>query len=154
MAAPQIPNLNTLRRTPGHPLGRARAGPSSSSNEEDEAAKNKIVQQTDHDASVSRLSAVQVGYLDDPFAELFVTGQGQRRFPIINRGPLLFLGLRAHLTRKFRYLRPHYDNRQPSPPFPLSFSVAEASHLPRRRLRHSLLPPNIAFTSFSIFPLP
>lgn len=86
MAAPQIPNLNTVRRPSGYPSGRTRAGPSSSNNEEDGVAKNKIVQQTDQDASVSRLSAVQLGYLDDPFAELFVTGQGQRRFPIINRG--------------------------------------------------------------------
>ncbi|KAI9888466.1 MAG: carboxy methyl transferase for protein phosphatase 2A [Vezdaea aestivalis] len=46
------------------------------------------IQRTDDDASISRLSAVELGYLSDPFARLFVP-QGappQRRFPIINRG--------------------------------------------------------------------
>ncbi|KAL9599406.1 MAG: hypothetical protein Q9219_003843 [cf. Caloplaca sp. 3 TL-2023] len=88
MAAPQIPNLNTFRRTPGRPTGRGRGALSSLNHEgeEDQATKDKIVQQTDQDASVSRLSAVELGYLDDPFAKLFVTGNSQRRFPIINRG--------------------------------------------------------------------
>ncbi|KAL8668666.1 MAG: hypothetical protein Q9168_006720 [Polycauliona sp. 1 TL-2023] len=88
MAAPHIPNLNTLRRGQGRSLGRGRGGgPSSSLNDEtDKAAKDQVVQQTDQDASVSRLSAVQVGYLHDPFANQFVSGPSQRRFPIINRG--------------------------------------------------------------------
>ncbi|KAL9059761.1 MAG: hypothetical protein Q9206_001346 [Seirophora lacunosa] len=90
MAAPQIPNLNTLKRGSGRPSGRGHGAPSSTS-EEDHAAKDKIVQQTDQDASVSRLSAVELGYLDDPFAKLFVSGNGnQRRFPIINRGSASF----------------------------------------------------------------
>ncbi|KAL8842909.1 MAG: hypothetical protein Q9170_000313 [Blastenia crenularia] len=86
MAAPHIPNLNTLRRGPPPLTGRARGVPSSSRDEADQLAKDKIVQQTDQDASVSRLSAVQIGYLDDPYARFFVSGDGQRRFPIINRG--------------------------------------------------------------------
>ena len=88
MAAPQIPNLNTLRsaRGPGRGRGRGHAGPSELDSEEDKKAKDRVVQQTDQDASVSRLSAVEVGYLDDPFAKYFVSGRGQRRFPIINRG--------------------------------------------------------------------
>ena len=89
MAAPHIPNLNTLRNTRGTGRGRGRPGPGISfapSSEEDKAAKDKVVQQTDQDASVSRLSAVEAGYLDDPFAKYFVSGEGQRRFPIINRG--------------------------------------------------------------------
>lgn len=90
MAAPQIPNLNTFRRGSGRPLGRGRGFPPLN-DKEDQAAKDKIVQQTDQDASVSRLSAVEVGYLDDPFAKLFVAGSAQRRFPIINRGLLLQL---------------------------------------------------------------
>jgi [phosphatase 2A protein]-leucine-carboxy methyltransferase len=59
---------------------------------EDQAAKDRVVQQTDQDASVSRMSAVDVGYLDDPFAKHFA-GESRRRFPIINRGqrPLLLL---------------------------------------------------------------
>jgi [phosphatase 2A protein]-leucine-carboxy methyltransferase len=51
--------------------------------------KDTIVQGTDNDASVSRLSAVELGYLDDPFARLLTAGEGgsgTRRFPIINRG--------------------------------------------------------------------
>lgn len=103
MAAPHIPNLNTLRTARGGSTGRARgrhddgssdlAGSSTvatgSAEQERAAAGNKdgIVQQTDQDASVSRLSAVEVGYLEDPFAKLFVSSQAQRRrFPIINRG--------------------------------------------------------------------
>ncbi|KAL8940221.1 MAG: hypothetical protein Q9216_002930 [Gyalolechia sp. 2 TL-2023] len=101
MAAPQIPNLNTLRRAPTHPPGRARGGLSSSNNEENEVAKDRIVQQTDQDASVSRLSAVQLGYLDDPFAELFVAGQNQRRFPIINRGTYVRTTAIDNLVHRF-----------------------------------------------------
>ena len=44
------------------------------------------IQGTDTDAAVSRLSAVSSGYLEDPFAELFVEGEGTKRLPIINRG--------------------------------------------------------------------
>lgn len=87
MAAPQIPNLNTLRNARGSGRGRGRGqGLSGLSPEEDRGTNDRIVQQTDQDASVSRLSAVEVGYLDDPFAKYFVSGEGQRRFPIINRG--------------------------------------------------------------------
>jgi len=52
---------------------------------EDVVVKDKIVQQTDQDASVSRMSAVDVGYLNDAFAQHFA-GERTRRFPIINRG--------------------------------------------------------------------
>jgi hypothetical protein len=48
------------------------------------------IQGTDTDASVSRLSAVDLGYLEDPFARFFVQNAGvgppTRRLPIINRG--------------------------------------------------------------------
>ena len=52
-------------------------------------ANDKVVQGTDNDASVSRLSAVELGYLVDPFAHsLTPPGDiGTRRYPIINRGP-------------------------------------------------------------------
>ena len=92
MAAPQIPNLLSSRNAnPGRTRGRGRGRGgystiSEETNEEQKIKKDKIVQQTDQDASVSRLSAVEVGYLDDPFAKQFITGEGQRRFPIINRG--------------------------------------------------------------------
>ncbi|KAL9608649.1 MAG: hypothetical protein Q9167_006533 [Letrouitia subvulpina] len=90
MAASQIPNLSLLRRGHGRPLGRGRGVqpniPTTATSGEDGLAKDKIIQQTDQDATVSRLSAVEAGYFDDPFAKLFVTSEAQRRFPIINRG--------------------------------------------------------------------
>lgn len=54
MAAPQIPNLNTLRRDQSRPSGRGRGAPLSLENEEEKAVKDAIVQQTDQDASISR----------------------------------------------------------------------------------------------------
>lgn len=51
--------------------------------------KDHIVQQTDVDASGSRLAAVNLGYLIDPYAALLHTGGDNdrpRRFPLINRG--------------------------------------------------------------------
>jgi len=53
-----------------------------------QAPKDTIIQQTDNDASVSRLSAVNLGYLDDSYAQSFVLGRTARRLPIINRGEL------------------------------------------------------------------
>src|SRR5215469_16158657 len=98
MAAPQIPNLFSLRNS--SPRGRGRGRPFGSANngsgDDPEAArtKDRIVQQTDQDASVSRLSAVRAGYLDDPFAEEFVAPEiAQKRYPIINHG------LRVRLER-------------------------------------------------------
>ena len=58
-------------------------------NERDaEAARDRIVQQTDHDASSSRMSAIARGYLEDPFQqEAFPPGfEIAKRYPIINRG--------------------------------------------------------------------
>ncbi|KAJ5664468.1 hypothetical protein N7507_005199 [Penicillium longicatenatum] len=84
MAAPQIPNLNTLRRGRGRDRGGLRGvddnGPRIT-------PKDRVVQGTDNDASVSRLSAVELGYLDDPYATALTDpGNATRRFPIINRG--------------------------------------------------------------------
>lgn len=90
MAASQIPNLSLLRRGQGHPLGRGRGAqpnvPATATSEEDGLAKDRIIQQTDQDATVSRFSAVEAGYFKDPYVKLFVTSEAQRRFPIINRG--------------------------------------------------------------------
>ena len=83
MAAPQIPNLNSLRRGRGRGRGIGR----SDGFESRLTGKDRIVQGTDNDASVSRLSAVELGYLDDPYAAaLTPPGSATRRFPIINRG--------------------------------------------------------------------
>lgn len=85
-----IPNLNTLKSGRGRGGGlRGRALRSHQNDQNDKAsqqAKDAIVQNTDQDAAQSRLSAVELGYLDDPFARAFVQGPAVRRFPIINRG--------------------------------------------------------------------
>ena len=92
MSASQIPNLNTLRtgRAGLTGRGRGRGGLGErGDDEEDRQAKDRIVQQTDQDASVSRMSAVELGYMEDEFAKNFVQEATQRRFPIINRGSSL-----------------------------------------------------------------
>ena len=81
--ASHIPNLNTLRRGRGRGIGRTEETglPGLPS------GKDRIVQGTDNDASVSRLSAVELGYLEDAYAAaLTPVGAATRRFPIINRG--------------------------------------------------------------------
>lgn len=85
MSSPHIPNLLSSRRGPrlrgrGGGRGHGNSGASGSSR------RDQTVQSTDTDAAVSRLSAVSLGYLDDPFAQYFVNGPGTRRLPIINRG--------------------------------------------------------------------
>lgn len=102
MSAPGIPNLNTLRRGGGSRGRLLRDRGASGVNNDDldghlrnhrqtgSGAKDRVVQGTDNDASISRLSAVELGYLDDPFARILTVsgGAGTRRFPIINRGTL------------------------------------------------------------------
>ncbi|KAF5581231.1 leucine carboxyl methyltransferase 1 [Fusarium pseudocircinatum] len=88
MPAPEIPNLlNSLRSARGgRGRGRGRGGHASSA-----VTHDATIQGTDTDASVSRLSAVDLGYLYDPYAQYFVqSGDGPvaRRLPIINRGVL------------------------------------------------------------------
>ncbi|KAF3906682.1 hypothetical protein ABW20_dc0110190 [Dactylellina cionopaga] len=53
--------------------------------------KDRTVQQTDIDALVSRCSAIQSGYLSDPYAELFLdpSTPRDRRYPLINRDSFL-----------------------------------------------------------------
>ncbi|KAI6751023.1 hypothetical protein HG530_014473 [Fusarium avenaceum] len=86
MASTDIPNLlNSLRSARGgRGRGRGRGSYGSSA-----ATHDSTIQGTDTDASVSRLSAVDLGYLDDPYAQYFVQstdGPAPRRLPIINRG--------------------------------------------------------------------
>jgi [phosphatase 2A protein]-leucine-carboxy methyltransferase len=93
MSAPQIPNLNTLRRGGGRPRLRGRGDYDNIGPLESVVAKDNVVQGTDSDASISRLSAVELGYLTDPFASVLKThGQGARRYPLINRGTLPISG--------------------------------------------------------------
>lgn len=77
--------------------------PAAPSQEGRDAARDTLVQQTDLDASVSRLSAVEVGYMHDPFAKLFVTSESQRRFPIINRGTYVRTEAIDNLVDHFLY---------------------------------------------------
>lgn len=86
MQAPSIPNLLSLRGGRGGLRGRGRGrGGLAQSGPTSQAQHDATIQGTDTDAAVSRLSAVEVGYLDDPFARYFVH-QPSRRLPIINRG--------------------------------------------------------------------
>lgn len=101
MSAPSIPNLLSLRGSRGGGRGRNRGrggggglhpppSPSSATATAAAAGRDAVIQGTDTDAAVSRMSAVDLGYLDDPFAQFFVQrptiGQATRRLPIINRG--------------------------------------------------------------------
>jgi [phosphatase 2A protein]-leucine-carboxy methyltransferase len=84
MSAPSVPNLLSRR---GRGRGASRGGRFGRLS----AAQNPdaVVQGTDTDAAGSRLSAVQVGLLDDPFASYFVdsrTDPPPRRLPVVNRG--------------------------------------------------------------------
>ncbi|TVY49979.1 Leucine carboxyl methyltransferase 1 [Lachnellula cervina] len=85
MSAPQIPNLLASRGGPRSRGGRGR-GRGGSSTHAAQARKDLDIQSTDTDAAVSRLSAVSLGYINDPYASYFVNGAGTRRLPIINRG--------------------------------------------------------------------
>ncbi|KAK4165204.1 putative leucine carboxyl methyltransferase 1 [Cladorrhinum sp. PSN259] len=105
MSAPSIPNLLSLRGSGrgGGRGNRTRGGTSIPGRNTAFSSSNHdaTIQGTDTDASVSRLSAVELGYLTDPFASLFVQPQpspspmevlggipnsAPRRLPIINRG--------------------------------------------------------------------
>ena len=59
-----------------------------------------IVQQTNDDASISRESAVALGYMQDPYSSAMVK-QPSRRAPIINRGTYLRTKTIDSLVKKF-----------------------------------------------------
>ena len=46
---------------------------------------DETVRGTNDDALISKLSAVQAGYLDDPFVKAFIS-RGPKRLPLINLG--------------------------------------------------------------------
>ncbi|RMZ77939.1 hypothetical protein DV738_g4101, partial [Chaetothyriales sp. CBS 135597] len=87
MAAAQIPNLNTLRR--GGLRGRGQGGglrPPPGARGRRQPNSDEIICATDNDATTSRVSAVEAGYLDDPFAKLLSgVGEVARRLPLMNR---------------------------------------------------------------------
>ena len=87
MSAPQIPNLNTLRRGGLRRRGRGTALGSTRNDVARKANNDEIIRNTDNDAATSRLSAVEAGYLDDPFAKLLSGNEEvSRRLPLMNRG--------------------------------------------------------------------
>ncbi|KAF7901464.1 hypothetical protein EAF00_003685 [Botryotinia globosa] len=89
MSTQQIPNLLSLRggsRSRGRGRGQGLRDPLNPHSEVSSNRKDNAIQGTDTDAAVSRLSAVNLGYLEDHFAHYFVKGSGTRRLPIINRG--------------------------------------------------------------------
>lgn len=94
MAAPSIPNLLSLRGSArgGGSRGRSRGRGGSRGSATGHGLghdHDATIQATDTDAAVSRLSAAELGYLDDPYARYFVrsdAGPPNRRLPIINRG--------------------------------------------------------------------
>jgi hypothetical protein len=147
MSASQIPNLNTLRRGGGRGRLRGRGGFGTGTPGEERhgsrgiAAQDRVVQGTDNDASVSRLSAVEIGYLEDPFARaLTPPGSETRRLPIINRGnpstmQSLYLCCRSDMKLHNRHLRPHHRHR-PTRCAILGrpFKDEKADHLTRRRI--------------------
>ncbi|OAG36508.1 hypothetical protein AYO21_09315 [Fonsecaea monophora] len=92
MSAPAIPNLNSLRRGGQRGRGRGRADHNTQAGVGQGSGRNQIhhdeiVQNTDIDAATSRQSAVDAGYLEDPFSALLHTGGPvSRRLPLMNRG--------------------------------------------------------------------
>ncbi|KAI1762087.1 LCM-domain-containing protein [Hypoxylon sp. FL1150] len=90
MSAPSIPNLLSLRGRGRGSRGRGRGrGQGGGDSHSSAPSHDSTIQGTDTDAAVSRMSAVDLGYLQDPFAEYFVqkpVGGAIRRLPIINRG--------------------------------------------------------------------
>lgn len=85
----EIPNLRTLlgQRRGGGLRGRERGrGGIGGSAEETEQIRDDAVKATDQDAAGSRASCVELGYLHDPYAQLFATQGVSRRLPLLNRG--------------------------------------------------------------------
>ncbi|KAK5998525.1 Leucine carboxyl methyltransferase 1 [Cladobotryum mycophilum] len=153
-AAPSIPNLLSLRgRGGGRGFRSPRGGPGSGRGPHGSGfnpgqSDDGTIQGTDTDAAVSRFSAVDVGYLNDPYARYFVSsidGPPPRRFPIINRGtytrttgidslvqsfisensngPKQIISLGAGTdTRPFRLFQRHHDLIYHEIDFPVSSS--------------------------------
>lgn len=135
MAAPQIPKLNTLRRGRGGGLGASRAAGNGHGSRS--TGKDRVVQGTDNDASVSRMSAVELGYLDDPYATaLTPLGCATRRLPIINRGECILLLIpKAVIDSRLLAQEPTF-----APPQSTGSSPASSVQIPQkpRKIRNRL----------------
>lgn len=144
-----IPNLLSLR---GNRTSRGRGRGHGSQNnlgtgersETSEASKDRVVQQTDQDASDSRMSAVSSGYLKDDFASAFSPRTVNRRYPIINRGMFEIILDREASFRyscSCRYVCAHHSNRPAGPQVPLRApQPAKANRITGSRLRYTLFP--------------
>ncbi|KAK5712097.1 carboxy methyl transferase for protein phosphatase 2A [Elasticomyces elasticus] len=114
--ASSIPNLRTFRTgRRGHALRGGRSGRTYDDDGEVqsiEAGRDAVMQQTDHDASSSRMSAVALNYLDDPFARAFLAHGEQivKRYPIINRGT--YVRTKAIDKLVARFLNAHPEQRK------------------------------------------
>ncbi|KAI8938826.1 hypothetical protein NX059_004688 [Plenodomus lindquistii] len=100
----EIPNLRTLlgQRRGGAPRGRGRGrGGFGSSSAGSEQVRDNAVKGTDQDAAGSRVSCVELGYLEDPYAKLFATQQTVRRLPLLNRGTYVRTSAIDRLVAKF-----------------------------------------------------
>lgn len=113
MASNSIPPLSTFRGERRGP--RLRRGERSGSKIHDAASgedagsqRDQVVQQTDHDASSSRMSAIALGYLDDPFTQAFLPPGEQvvKRYPIINRGTYVRTKAVDQLATRFLESKP------------------------------------------------
>jgi len=115
-----IPNLRTLRTgRRGHGLRGGRSSRGAPHRDDDgdvrsvEAGRDAIIQQTDHDASSTRMSTVSLGYLDDPFAKAFLAPGEQitKRYPTIHRGTYVRTEAIDKLVIRFLDTRPE-QNKQ------------------------------------------
>ncbi|KAI1317612.1 hypothetical protein EDD11_008182 [Mortierella claussenii] len=78
--------------------GGARPGPDA--NGGTRVGRDDVIKGTDDDAIISKLSAVNLGYLDDPFVKHFVK-RPSRRPPLINRGSYLRTASLDNLIEQF-----------------------------------------------------
>ncbi|KAH7058720.1 leucine carboxyl methyltransferase 1 [Macrophomina phaseolina] len=104
MPAAQIPNLlDSLRAGRGGHRGRGRGGRRAPTErgEGQSASQDKIVQQTDDDALNARVSAVDAGWLQDPFVKAFVTQDIERRDTSIMRGTYIRTVAIDELVQRF-----------------------------------------------------
>ncbi len=87
-ASPFPPSFSQARHPPSYGVGRGGGRSSSGGSTAVTLDHDGVIQSTDTDAAISRLSVVDTGLLDDPFAQFFAGdgGPAPRRLPIINRG--------------------------------------------------------------------
>ncbi|KAK0884991.1 carboxy methyl transferase for protein phosphatase 2A [Friedmanniomyces endolithicus] len=103
----------TTPRRRGHAIRGGRSNREVPSGDDDdvrniEAGRDAIIQQTDHDASSTRMSTVSLGYLEDSFTKAFLAPGEQitKRYPIIHRGTYVRTEAIDKLVVRFLDTRP------------------------------------------------